>query len=282
MFATWPFLWESPITNFINVFRLMSDNPTNLSVLFNGEVYRAGELPRRYLPFMLTASLTEPTVPLFAIGIIAGYWKLIRKKQSLLNFVSISLILLWIVIPVAYVLIRRPAMYDGLRHFLFILPPLFIFIGFAFEFSYKYISPIWLRTGLGLIIILPGMIGILQLHPYQYTYYNSFLGGTSGVFRKYETDYWLTCYKDAVEQLDQSTPSPVDLFVRREAYIAAVYASENINVRELRSASDQVTSGDYVLVNTRTNEDRSTFREAPIVIEVKRGDAIFCIIRQIP
>ena len=40
MFVTWPYLWESPIAHFTQVSQFMSDNPTNLSVLFGGEVYR--------------------------------------------------------------------------------------------------------------------------------------------------------------------------------------------------------------------------------------------------
>ena len=122
----------------------------------------------------------------------------------------------------------------------------------------------------------------MKLHPYEYTYYNTFIGGTDGAFRNYETDYWLTCYKDAVERLNTITSDPINLFVKREAYVAAPYANDNISVLDLRGAADQVQSGDYVLINTRTNEDRSTFRDAPIVIEIKRGDATFCIVRQIP
>ncbi|HXF83964.1 MAG TPA: hypothetical protein VNK49_01105 [Anaerolineales bacterium] len=283
MFITWPFLWENPMKNFIDVFRLMSDNPTTLSVLFNGEVYRAGELPRRYLPFMIATTLTEPTLPLFLIGILVGYRKLVREKRSA-HLVSATLTLLWFIILIAYVLLRRPAMYDGMRHFLFILPPLFIFIGFAFEalFIKTKPHPAWLQAGIGVLLILPGINGIAQLHPYEYTYYNSFVGGTSGAFRKYETDYWLTCYKESIEQLNRIKTEPIDLFVKREAYIAAAYANSNINVRDLRGAQNEVTSGDYVLVNTRTNEDRSTFRDAPVVIEIRRGDAIFCIVRRIP
>jgi hypothetical protein len=159
---------------------------------------------------------------------------------------------------------------------------LFILIGFAFEILEKYISPVWLRAGLILLLILPGIADIVQLHPYQYTYYNSLVGGTSGAFRKYETDYWLTCYKESVERLNQKTSEPASLFVKREAYIAATYANDNIHVRELRGALNEVKTGDYVLVSTRTNEDRSTFRDAPIIITVKRGDATFCIVRQIP
>jgi hypothetical protein len=308
MFITWPFLWANPIARFAEVTQFMSDNPTNLSVLFDGVVYRAGELPRRYLPFMLATTLTEPVWPLFLGGLFIGYFKLLKQNRNLStnlrevtaeedwralrssldaatirnSLISLTLILLWFAIPVAYVLLRRPSMYDGLRHFLFILPPVFIFAGIALEFLFDRLAISWLRAGLILILIAPGIAGIFQLHPYEYTYYNSFLGETSGVFRRYETDYWLTCYKEAVEKLNQTVSNPADLYVHREAYIAAYYANNNINVQELRGALDEVKPGDFILVNTRTNEDRKVFNEAPIVLQVARGDAIFCTMRQIP
>ena len=289
LFLTWPFLWENPFKNFVKVFLFMSDNPTHLPVLFRGEIYRAGELPRRYFPFMLTTTLTEPTLPLFILGIVLGYRKFILSngKKHWDKLVSLSLVLAWFAILVAYIVIRKPAMYDGIRHFLFILPPLFIFAGQAIQFVLAKLSawsksPFWLHAGLGLLLIAPGVNGIAKLHPYEYTYYNAFVGGTSGVFRNYETEFWLTCYKDAVEELNEQISAPVNLFVKREAYIAATYANENINVQNLRGSANEVRSGDYILVNTRTNEDQSTFSDAPMVVKVTRGDAMFCIIRQIP
>src|SRR5215203_531638 len=96
MFITWPFLWESSIARFIAVFRLMSDNPTNLSVLFNGQIYLAVELPRRYLPFMLATTLTEPVWILFGVGVLAVYWKLLtdRSSKKKNNLVTLTLVLL--------------------------------------------------------------------------------------------------------------------------------------------------------------------------------------------
>jgi hypothetical protein len=308
MFATWPFLWENPLENFINVFRLMSDNPTTLSVLFGGEVYRAGELPRRYMPLMLVTTLTEPVWPLFIIGLFFGYYRLFRAQRHLTrglqesasadrwmslrsslnisdirnHIVSLTLTLSWFLILLAYVLLRRPAMYDGLRHFLFILPPIFIFTGFAFEFMGRYLINSWLYAGLVLLLLMPGITGIVKLHPYEYTYYNSLVGGTSGAFREYETDYWLTCYKEAVERLEQTPGTRITLYVHREAYIADYYAGQDIAVHELRGALDQVRPGDTVLVNTRTNEDRRVFEDAPSFLDVGRGDAVFCEIKQIP
>ena len=308
MLLTWPYLWGNPLERFIVVFGFMSDNPTNLSVLFGGEVYRAGELPRRYLPFMLVTTLTEPVWPLFLFGLLIAYlrllkqnrkiskdldeatsmdsWQLLRSSLDRLTTSTrlglLTVVLLWFIIPVVYVLWRRPAMYDGIRHFLFILPPIFIFAGFAFDFLIDHIPSPWLRAGLSWLLLLPGIVGIIQLHPYEYTYYNSFIGGTNGAFRQYETDYWLSCYKEAVANLDQIRKEPINLYVHREAYIAAYYAHNNISVRDLRGALDEVKSGDDVLVNTRTNEDRRVFQDAPPIIQIGRGDALFCVIKQIP
>ena len=173
-------------------------------------------------------------------------------------------------------------MYDGLRHFMFILPPIFIFTGFAFELFFGLSASFWLRAGLTVLTILPGLLGMLALHPYEYSYYNSFIGGTSHAFRNYETDYWLTCYKESVQQLEQRLDQPFNLFVHREAYIAAYYADDKTDIHELRGAVNQVKSGDYVLVNTRTNEDLRVFRDAPVFLQVGRGDAVFCIIKRIP
>ncbi len=316
MFGTWPYLWDAPLIRFVEVFRLMSDNPTTLPILFAGQVYHAGTLPLRYMPFMLGTTLTEPIWPLFSFGVIFGYWKLFKgnfeEKQNISDqalpiqrgrllrrgarfqnlapllaktkeqIASLTLVLSWFLILVTYVLIRRPSMYDGLRHFLFILPPIFIFTGFAFEFLIDHIASYWLHAGLIFLLLLPGIVGSIQLHPYEYAYYNSFIGGTSHAFRQYETEFWLTCYKEAVETFDHSLDHPVNLYVHREAYIAAYYARANTNVYDTRGNLKKIKSGDYVLVNTRTNEDRSTFREAPPVLFVTRGQAIFCMIKKIP
>jgi hypothetical protein len=140
----------------------------------------------------------------------------------------------------------------------------------------------WLYAGLVLFLLAPGLIGTVQLHPYEYTYYNSFVGGTNGAFRQYETEYWLTCYKESIERLEQTTDTQVNLYVHREAYIADYYANERITVHDLRGALNEVRSGDYVLVNTRTNEDRRVFEDAPTLFSIGRGEAAFCIMKEIP
>ncbi len=278
MFATWPYLWESP-SRFFQVFQFMSDNPTVLPVLFGDQVYRAYDLPRRYLPFFLIFTLTEFVWPFFILGCFAVFRKL---KNDFNKLIQVLLIILWFVIPFAYAVISQPPMYDGMRHFLFILPPIFIISGFAFDFLFKLINLRWIKIFLIMIPLIPGVYGISQLHPYEYTYYNSFIGGTAGAFRHYETDYWLTCYKEAVNQFNLKKEQPVKLYVHREAEVAQPYAAKNVTVLDERGAENQIQPGDYILINTRTNEDRKTFRDAPTVLDVGRAGATFCVIKEIP
>ena len=276
-FIAWPYLWTNPLQKFIEVFGFMSDNPTQLKVLFNGTIYLADELPRRYLPVLLAFTLTEPIWPLFTVGLFLGMLKSNSRQRVLL-----SLVLAWLIIPAAYVILRQPPMYDGFRHFLFMLQPLFVFAGFALEKIFILTKHRWVSIALTAALLTPGIYNAIQLHPYEYAYYNSFAGGTSGAFRTYETEFWLTCYREAVLNFNQTAPQGAQLFVRREPYIAEYYTSPNIIIRDYRTELNQIKPGDFVLVNTRTNEDRKTFKDAPVLLSVKRGDADFCLIRQIP
>ena len=274
---TWPYLWTNPLQKFVEAFGFMSANPTQLNVLFNGEIYRAYELPRRYLPVLLGYTLTEPVWILFIIGLVMGFWKSTNQQR-----LTLALVLLWFLIPAAYIILRKPPMYDGFRHFLFMLPPIFIFAGFTFEKILEVIKTHWISVTLIVILLAPGVYFSIQLHPYEYAYYNSFTGGTGGAFRTYETEYWLTCYREAVLEFNAKAPEGSQLFVKREPYIAGYYASSNLTIRDYRTELKDIKSGDFILATTRSNEDRSGFRDAPIYLQVERDGAVFCIIKQVP
>ena len=278
MLATWPYLWETPL-RFVQVFQFMSENPTVLTVLFAGAVYRAYDLPRRYVPFLLGATLTEFVWPLFAVGVLRAGWMLRNLTR---RFIAAGLMLAWFVIPLVYAIVARPPLYDGMRHFLFILPPVFVFVAIALDYLFLKIGKRWANTALAAVLLAPGVFGIIQLHPYEYAYFNSFVGGPGGAFRHYETDYWLTCYREAVLQFDATVTGPVNLYVHREPEVAQPYASANVSVLDQRGSVSQIQSGDYILVNTRTNEDRDTFHDAPAILSVGRAGATFCVIKRIP
>ncbi|MBE0669497.1 MAG: hypothetical protein IH588_02815 [Anaerolineales bacterium] len=276
-FIAWPYLWTNPLLKFVEVFGFMSDNPTQLTVLFMSQQYKADELPRRYLPTLLGYTLTEPVWILFIIGSMIGFWRADNKKRT-----TLILILLWFLIPAAYVILRKPPMYDGFRHFLFILPPVFIFAGFAFDKFFETIKNSGVKVFSLAAILAFGIIPSVQLHPYEYAYYNSFIGGTTGAFRHYETEYWLTCYREATLRLNEEAPAGTQLFVRREPYIAAYYASSNITIRDHRTEAKDIRSGDYILISTRSNEDTRILRDQPPLLKVSRNGATFCVVKKVP
>jgi hypothetical protein len=138
-----------------------------------------------------------------------------------------------------------------------------------------------LRPALAFALILPGLVGNICLHPYEYTYFNGLVGGTAGAFRRYETDYWLTCYKESVERLAELSADPSRVFVHRESSVAAPYAAPGMTILDERDAAGEIRAGDYVLISTRTNEDLRVLRGAPEVLSVGRAGAIFCVVKSV-
>jgi len=272
-FLSWPYLWANPLIRFREVLQLMSEHPATIQVLFSGQLYRAYDLPWNYLPKLLALTLTEPVWPLFAAGIIIAA----RSKK---DWKSLSLIFLWFIVPLLYVVIKRPPLSDNFRHFLFIIPPIFLFAGLAFNALEGWLRPRWAVVLIGAILLAPGIVAIQQLHPYEYTYYNSLVGGTNQVNRLYETDYWLTCYKESTEWVRSQQPNAT-LHVQREPVLAETYGAGLI-IKDLdRESESDIQPGDWLLLSTRANIDiRSVYRKLPVEHVIGRGGAEFCIIKR--
>lgn len=279
MIALWPFLWPNPLERFLFTLHAMSETSANLKILFMGMALPAYDLPRRYFPTLLLTTLTEPTWILFIIGVVGVLYKSFQQKSFDAKLITI---LAWFGIVITLLVVVNPPNSDGYRHYLFMLPPVFLFAGLGMYEIIKRINIQWMKYIFAGLILLPAIYNNITLHPYEYAYYNSTIGGTDSAFREYETDYWLTCYKEAVEDFNAVAPQNATLLVKREPYIAAYYTRADIKVLDFRTDLKQAQPGDYLLVNSRANEDLQTVKDVPIFLEVKRNGATFCVIKQIP
>jgi hypothetical protein len=105
--------------------------------------------------------------------------------------------------PLIGIVLIKPnlALFDAWRHILFLVGPLIILssIGlYAFIQSkkkYVVIIAIFL-CAINIGITINTMV---KLHPYEYIYFNSLVGGLKGAYRNYETDYWGASFKEATE-----------------------------------------------------------------------------------
>ncbi|NSW53374.1 MAG: hypothetical protein HPY85_12790 [Anaerolineae bacterium] len=276
-YESWPFLWENPIQNFLNVFRHMADNPVSVNVLFNGTVYNSKQLPLLYLPILMLITLTEPALPLMVSGFCISLISFFKKKYSAVE--ELVIILLWFLIPFLYVLIFRPAMYDNYRHFLFLLPPVFFFAGIGIDAIFSRLSSIWIQIAMLSILLLPNLLAFIQYHPYEYTYYNAFVGGISGAENRYELDYWLLCYKDLTEIVNQSEKNWQSIYVALNPDLVQLYTDKSIIVKKM----DNIRYPEDSLIFLPKRWDyQLLFPEFEIAYSIQRRNVPLCIAKVAP
>ena len=192
----WPFIGQNYFKNMPLVFWLSARFPPKFSFLFMGRMADSLNYPWYYLPVWIAI-----TTPLFLLAYFLGsllFYK--RAKDNPLY----ALLAGTLALNLGLYFILHPAVYDGLRHFLYLLPILAALAAFAFiEFfkKNKWGSGRKLAAGLTFIGVLLTATEMVRLHPYEYIYFNQTVGGFKGAYGKYETDYWVASMKEAVEWL---------------------------------------------------------------------------------
>jgi len=209
MLIFWPWAQQDPLHNPFKALQFMSkfgDWPG--TVLLNGTYVEAMHLPKSYLPHYFSVKLPESMFFCAIIGAFALIYAVLKRRLSL-NIQKLTLLgflLFSIAFPVIYAIAKHSVLYDGIRHFLFIIPLLVIICALAFELFLRSASNRTVRTGtifILAIILTMQTAAMIRLHPDQYVYYNIFTGGTKGADGKYEMDYWANSYKEAVETIEK-------------------------------------------------------------------------------
>ena len=97
--------------------------------------------------------------------------------------------------PIVLTVLTRPAMYNGIRHFVFVAPALAVLGGLAgasIAVRLGRISPP--AVAAAALAVLAGLVlpirEMARLHPYEYTHFNIIAGGVRGADDRYMLDYW--------------------------------------------------------------------------------------------
>jgi len=299
VYATWPYLWANPVGHLIESLRVMSQYPWPGEVFFNGAQYASTDIPRSYLPVLLSIQLTEPVWVLFIVGLAVAIINLVSirnllqaasppprtaaradftndfsvKKRKYVELLTLTII--WFILPLAGFIISRTPLYDNFRQIFFILPPVFLMAGLVFE---KVKQRVW-QIALIVLVILPGLIGILRLHPYEYIYYNTFIGGEKGAFRRFELDYWGTSYREAADWLNENAPPDANVWVDGPAHLLDLYLREDLNLYSSYEA-ERAEHYDYVVSTTRYDLDLTSYPDAEVVYRIERGGGLLAVIKK--
>jgi len=249
MFATWPYLRRDPFHHLADILALSRNFRWENPVLFFGHEILAPNLPLSYLPVWLLI-----TTPLFILFFLGGAWFFLKGKNK-----NRLLILMAAALGVNLALYGalRPVVYDGLRHFLFLLPPLTLLAAMAaleFTLAYRASRTGILVTALCLLDVFAVLSHFVNLHPYEYLYFNELTGGLKGAEGKFETDYWGASFKEAVDWMEANETKDLQRTYRvalsGNSYQLLTYATPNLTWVE------KPEEADYYLATTRDNKHK--------------------------
>ena len=188
----WPWAQAAPFTRPFQALSRAGAYDWGGQLLFKGKLIDATEVPSSYLPTWFL--ITTPPVVLAGMGL------------SILAHVrgwGWARLALWSValLPIVLIIVRDSPVYDGMRHVLFVYPPMAVLAASGWTALLRY-RPRWLQIG-GFALLIAGLVNVMSFnirsYPNQVVYFNEFAGGPSGAFGSYELDYWGNCVLQAVE-----------------------------------------------------------------------------------
>lgn len=274
----WPYLWEAPLTHFFDSLRQMSDFPIDIAVFFNGVSYRSIDLPMDYFPRLVALQFTLPALIATGFGLALSFSTWLREK----TYNTWWLVLAWWLIPLGYIVLFRPTMYDNFRQFLFLTPPIFFFAGKMYEWIRERTGQLmyWLFTA---ATIVPGLWALITLHPFEYTYYNVLAGESrSHIAAKYETDYWATSYRDAIQFLNGIAPVDAAVYLIGPDHTMRHFGRADL-VAAYERASAQLDNSiyDYAILTTRADFHITLFPEASVIYKVEKDGAVYAVVKEL-
>lgn len=292
MVACWPWSHEHFLFRPIQAFFAATNFDQTYPVLFNGMVYNSADLPWYYLPKYLLITTPEPLILFSLCGIFAMIVKIFRKWSNN-ESVIVSMVLLWLFFPLLFVIFKRPNIYDGIRHFIFVLPAVAVACGYGAAIVREKLATVltkpYLATLLVMTLFLLPVKDLVLLHPYQMTYFNSLVGGVGKAWQSYETDYWVSSYKEAAEWINvRKAAAGADKMVvilganGYSRHCAEYYLDPDIEVQLLFSGKELIPETFDYYVGTLRYGLSNYFPELPTAHVIGRQGAVYTVIKAGP
>ena len=285
MALLWPWSMMAPG----NILQAVHDlTALDIETVFAGRLLDSYDVPGSYVPTYLLLKLPETMLAGLLAATIAGgaasfrYHSLLtsaRWQQWLLVVLAAS-------VPVLYAVFAYPAIYNGMRHFLFVVPPLCVLAAAGVDLLLIAVGKWARRWGAIAIasVLAAGLVkdawAMVMLHPHQYVYYNLLAGGVSGANGIYELDYWSNFTPEAIARLTEYIAAQnggrlpnrtFSIDVTNSSWPLKAYAPP-----QFRLAKD-CWSADFFISTTNTNNHRRC--DGRTIIEVTRMGVVLGVVK---
>ncbi|MGY3130256.1 4-amino-4-deoxy-L-arabinose transferase-like glycosyltransferase [Bradyrhizobium sp. USDA 4501] len=248
--------------------------------MFDGALVSVPDMPWSYLPTLFALQLPEVLLVLLAAAVVITLMSLSRydvtaKRKSIMLMLTLAATL-----PLVIAMVKRPALYNGIRHFIFVIPPMTVLAGVAFARGMDWLGEnrrAWQPAALAMFafgLLLP-LSEMIRLHPYQYTHFNHIAGTVRTADNFFMLDYWGLALKQASDGLREQLAERQEVPPQNRKWKVAVCGPQ-------RPA--QVALGPDFTIGWDSNaaDFAMTLGEfyckglaAPVMVEIKRDDVVF-------
>lgn len=248
--------------------------------MFDGTAVLVPDMPRSYVPTLFVLKEPEIALLLCSGGIAGALVAAFRRDVALSQRSAYLLLALAAVLPVAVTVMARPAMYNGIRHFVFVTPPLAVLGGLAGAWLIERLArhgrlAVVGASAVAVAAVLSSVIEMVRLHPYQYTQFNHLAGGVQAAEERYMLDYWGLAFKQAAEELRARLEQEHTRYSKRGPWRVAVCGPNLPAAVELGPhfvTSWQSSGADFALV---LGEFYCANLHAPVLVQIEREGVVY-------
>jgi hypothetical protein len=206
MILAWPWAALEPL-NPIRGLLAFSEFQYDIRTVLAGQVYEMANVPRLYVPIYILIRL--PLLTLFgaALAMMFALLPRLAAGSTQLRRRDIALVSLTVIFPLLCEVISHGPAFTGMRHFLFVIPALATLAGIGLDAAATALATRGRLVASGALAVvtaclLSGAVTLVRLHPYEYLFYNTVVGGLEGASRRYDLDYWFSSMPEALNQLE--------------------------------------------------------------------------------
>ena len=145
----WPFALEKPLQHSWISYKAMTQFPTTLRQIFEGEMYWSDQFPWYYL--LKYMGITIPSIVLAGLGLFIGYS---RKIFTYKNRIYIFFLIFTIIFPLLFIIAGKSNVYGAWRHVVFVYPPLVVLSAIGIDRAFSCIKNRTIRI-ISLLILSP-------------------------------------------------------------------------------------------------------------------------------
>ncbi len=254
--------------------------------LYEGVLIPVPDMPWTYLPHLIVLKLPEILLALGGAGMIGAFVVATGRNVAPARRAGLLVVVLSAVLPVAIAVVTRPALYNGIRQFLFVVPPFAVLGGLAAGWLMQRAAAHG-RAALAAAaaIFVAGLsipvYGMVALHPYEYVYYNALAGGVRGAEGRYMLDYWGLAFKQAADELRAHLAAGAEHPPPGRRWVVAIcgpQSSAEIELGPQFETTFDEKSADFAM-------SLGTFYcrhlAAPIIAEVRRDGVVFATVYEL-